>query len=199
MFTGIITATTPITNTQQLKDGLKLTLQIPEGWDDLVLGESIAVNGACLTVAALRPTEYEVILMPETLSKTTFSHRVPSVVNLERALVVGDRLSGHIVQGHIDDIGQVIRVSAAKGYELTIKFPIAQHQLVIHKGSITVDGVSLTVASCQTDRLSVAIIPHTLAHTTLGSLREYDEVNLEFDIIGKYATKTIEQDNNATS
>lgn len=186
MFTGIITATAKVNNTQQLKDGLRVKLERPDGWDDLVLGESIAVNGACLTIAALEDDQWEVFLMPETLAKTSFGKGLPAVVNLERAMVANERLSGHIVQGHVDCVGVVTNVVDADEYTVTVGFPAENESLVVYKGSITLNGVSLTVAAAKDNTLTVALIPHTLEHTTLGSLEVGDELNMEFDMIGKY-------------
>jgi len=124
--------------------------------------------------------------MPETLRLTTFGHAVPERVNLERALRLSDRLSGHLVQGHADTVGTVTRVGQDGEYRITLEFPAEHRDLVIKKGSIAVNGVSLTVADLQENHLTVAIIPHTLEHTTLGSLTEGTQANLEFDIVGKY-------------
>lgn len=191
MFTGIITATAPILSAKKQNNGLKLTLPIPDDWEDIEIGESIATNGACLTVSEKTETEYSVFLMPETLKITSFSHKLPKRLNLERALKIGDRLSGHIVQGHVDGVGEVSKIDETDGYRIFIKFPTNFRPLLIQKGSITIDGVSLTVASLTNNTFSVALIPHTLNHTTLGLLRLGDKVNLEFDIIGKYATNLI--------
>jgi riboflavin synthase len=189
MFTGIINAKTQINNTKKLKDGLEVDFKTPSGWDDLVLGESIAVNGVCLTVASMSEYEWTVLLMPETLAKTSFQKNMPKIVNLERAMPLTERLSGHIVQGHVDGVGKVVKVDPTSGYTISIEFPIENASLVIYKGSITIDGVSLTVTSCKENVLSVALIPHTLETTTLGSLQPDDFVNLEFDVIGKYVAK----------
>jgi riboflavin synthase len=198
MFTGIITETAPIKRTEKLENGLKLTFKKPK-WDDLELGESIATNGVCLTVTAIRDDEYDVFLMPETLSKTSFGHKIPERVNLERALSTGDRFGGHFVQGHVDGVGKVIKINKTNGHKIEIKFPAKNTQLVMYKGSITVDGVSLTIASCKEDLLSVALIPHTLQYTTLNTLKEGDMVNLEFDMLGKYVVNILGQKDYAAS
>lgn len=189
MFTGIITATTNVNFTKQLKQGRKVGFKKPAGWDDLVLGESIAVNGACLTVESLSDDEWTAVLMPETLAKTSFHDAMPAVVNLERALPLTERLSGHLVQGHVDGVGKVVQVRQNDDYVIAIEFPADQASLVIYKGSITVDGVSLTVSACKRNTLEVSLIPHTLSATTLGRLQLNDAVNLEFDVIGKYVTR----------
>jgi riboflavin synthase len=186
MFTGIITNTTVITGSHTDGDGLTLTFKKPKGWDDLVLGESIATNGVCLTVAAIRATEYDSFLMPETLHKTSFGVELPTAVNLERSLQASDRFGGHFVQGHVDGTGTINRIDTTDGWRVFIDFPPGNQELVIPKGSITLNGVSLTVADIADSTLSVALIPHTLETTTLDSLRVGEVVNLEFDTIGKY-------------
>lgn len=189
MFTGIITAKTKVSYTKQLKEGTEASFKTPEGWDDLEIGESIAVNGVCLTVSSINEREWTALLMPETLSKTSFHKNMPENVNLERALPLNQRLSGHIVQGHVDGVGKIIKVDKTNGYTISIEFPPENASLVIYKGSITIDGVSLTITSCEGNVLKVALIPHTLTTTTLGILQKDDLVNIEFDVIGKYVTK----------
>ena len=192
MFTGIITDTTPVTHQAKEDGGLRLTFKKPKSWKDLALGESINTNGACLTMAAIRSSEYDCQLMPETLSKTSFGSNVPATVNLERALSATDRFGGHFVQGHVDGVGKVTKIDSTGEYRLFISFEADKQDLVISKGSITIDGVSLTVAEIQGANFSVAIIPHTLKQTTLGLLKVGDVVNLEFDTIGKYVAKIME-------
>lgn len=193
MFTGIITDVTRVTP-GKMKDGiLKLAFKKPSGWTDLEIGESVATNGACLTVTAIRDDEYDCELMHETLDKTSFGVKVPEKVNLERSLSLKDRLSGHFVQGHVDNVGKVTEVSQTNGYELSVEFPKKYTNLVISKGSITIDGISLTVAKCTDTTLTVALIPHTLERTTIGTLKAGDTVNLEFDMLGKYIDRIIKQ------
>ncbi len=192
MFTGIITDTTSIVRSKKSKGGLTLTFQRPRGWDDLQLGESVATNGACLTVAALRDSEYDCVLIPETLNRTAFGSSLPEQVNLERAMGMADRFSGHFVQGHVDGIGTVRAIDTdASGWRLSIAFSPADKPLVIYKGSVTMNGVSLTVAAVEDNVLTVALIPHTLKHTTLESLQVGGAVNLEFDMIGKYVVNSL--------
>lgn len=192
VFTGIITQTAAVRRHAPDENGLVLTFARPASWIDLELGESIATNGACLTVAALRDDEYDCHLMSETLEKTTFGLAVPETVNLERSLSVADRFGGHFVQGHVDGMGRVSSIDKADGWVVNIEFAPEFAPLVIPKGSICVDGASLTVASTHGHRLSVALIPHTLEHTTLGKLRTGHVVNLEFDMVGKYIAKMME-------
>ena len=192
MFTGIISDTAQVTVTSQDETGMTLTFQRPAGWNDLMVGESIATNGICLTVAAVRENEYDCEVVPETIARTSFGTHVPEVVNLERALSLSDRLSGHLVQGHVDGIGRVVDVkNDSNGRRLIVSFDKSSRDLVIYKGSITIDGVSLTVSKVDEDTLEVALIPHTLEHTTIDSLKKGDEVNLEFDVIGKYVLNSV--------
>lgn len=191
MFTGIITDVTTIADSQETTDGLKLTFQKPKQWNDLQLGESVNTNGVCLTVAAIRQDEYDCLLMPETLTKTSFGQKLPDTVNLERSLTLKDRFGGHFVQGHVDETGRVIKVDDADGYRLSINFGTDNQALVIYKGSITINGVSLTVAAVDDGVLEVALIPHTLQNTTIGGLRSGDIVNLEFDVLGKYVVNSM--------
>lgn len=191
MFTGIVTHTTGVSKVTPDKGGLKLSFKRPAEWTDLQLGESVSTNGACLTISALRPKEYDVFLMPETLKKTSFGRAIPKEVNLERALGVGERFGGHFVQGHVDGIGTVTSIDDSDGWRIAIEFADEFRELVVPKGSIAVNGVSLTVAALKGTVLEVAIIPHTLKHTTLDSLMVGDQVNLEFDMIGKYAVSVM--------
>ncbi len=186
MFTGIITNVTEVVMQQKTAGGLRLTFKKPDGWKDLQLGESIATDGVCLTVAKIEPKYYECELVPETLSKTTFGIKVPERVNLERALAAGERFGGHFVQGHVDGVGTVELIDELGGYELEISCDPKSKNLIIPKGSITVNGVALTIASPKNSTFRVALVPHTLEHTTLSSLKAGDKVNLEFDMIGKY-------------
>lgn len=189
MFTGIVTNIAKVSAKPDESGGLTMTVTKPAGWDDLVLGESIATNGACLTVSEIRADSYDYYLMPETLAKTSFGSKAPTQVNLERSLSVKDRFGGHFVQGHVDGVGSVTKIDRADGYRLSIEFPESFTELVIYKGSITINGVSLTIAETKDTVLTVALIPHTLEHTTLGALEPGDKVNLEFDMIGKYVAK----------
>ena len=191
MFTGIISHTTEIKKAKKVSAGLTITFKRPRQWTDLVLGESVSVNGACLTVEGLNSNDFSCILMPETLKKTTFGELMPSIVNLERAMKAGDRLSGHFVQGHIDCVGKVLSIKKVGASEITIGFPGKFNNYVIDKGSITVNGVALTIVETEKNCLTVALIPYTLQHTNLGNLKVGDRVNLEFDMLGKYAAKAL--------
>lgn len=191
MFTGIVTNTASVKESKPVKDGLLVTFLRPKDWTDLKLGDSISTNGVCLTISALRPKEYDCLLMPETLKKSSFGRRVPKLVNLERSLKAGDRLDGHFVQGHVDGVGSVIKIDKTDGWRLFIDYPAGQRDLVVPKGSITVDGVALTIVDIKGSNFSVALIPHTLKTTTLKNLRVGDEVNLEFDVLGKYVVNIL--------
>lgn len=201
MFTGLITNIATVLRHRSVGEGLQLTLARPRSWDDLALGESVATNGVCLSVSALREVEYDCFVMGETLRKTTFGSPIadgfPTRVNLERAMTAGNRFGGHLVSGHVDGVGRVTTVDDADGYLLSVEFPIEGKGLVMSKGSICIDGVSLTVARVTGNVLSVALIPHSLENTTLGDLQVDSKVNLEFDMVGKYIANMMEarQDN----
>jgi riboflavin synthase len=154
-------------------------------------GDSIAVNGVCLTAVALERGAFAADLSDETLSRTTLGRLAPgALVNLERPLPATGRLGGHIVQGHVDGVGRVVALhEEAEGRRLEIEGPLALARYIVDKGSIAVDGVSLTVAGVTGRRFGVALIPHTCAVTTLGSLEPGTEVNLEVDILAKYVER----------
>lgn len=186
MFTGIISAKTSVSVVEQTDQGTVLSFKKPTGWDDLVLGESIATSGVCLTVSAIHTDSYECFVMPETLKRATFGMAIPQAVNLERAMQATDRFGGHFVQGHVDDTGIVTNIEDAEAWRLTLSFDPQYRSLVLLKGSVTIDGVALTVTELTPNTLTVDLIPHTREHTTIGSLTVGDHVNLEFDVLGKY-------------
>ena len=188
MFTGIVETIAAVT-AEKNEEITRFTIEKPTGWE-LTVGQSIAVNGTCLTVVSFDERGFAVELVAETLTKTSFGSNPPKKVNLERAMLAGGRFEGHIVQGHIDTVGTAI-VTATKenNWTLTVSFDQQFDYLVVPKGSITIDGVSLTVVDPRSRELSVALIPHTLENTTLGALKEGSQVNLEFDIVGKYLQK----------
>jgi len=166
---------------------VRLTIATPRPLARLALGESIAVNGACLTVTGRRGRRFTADVSPETLRRTTLGGLAPGTrVNLERALRLGDRLGGHIVQGHVDGVGRVEAIDP-DGDWLAYRFRAARAvaPYLIEKGSIAVDGVSLTVAACRGSRFTVALVPHTLAQTNLAARRPGDLVNLEADVLLK--------------
>ena len=196
MFTGLVEGVGEIVGLTPLAEGLKVTVKTPFPASELNLGESVAVAGACLTVVALAPPAASFEVSPETLARTTFPlKKVGDRVNLERSLRLGDRLDGHLVSGHVDAAGRVgqLRTGPAH-FQLQIELPGPLGALVIEKGSIAVDGVSLTVNSIKGAAFSVNIIPFTARNTTLGTLRVGDRVNLEADLIGKYVARLLGKD-----
>jgi riboflavin synthase len=187
MFTGIVTAVGRVAGRTGSAGGLELT--IASGYDDLDLGESVAVDGACLTVQARDAAGFTVHIIRTSLERTNFdTYAVDRKVNLERALRVGDRLGGHLVQGHVDGVGTVERVGARDDARLIdLRVPAEVARVSVPLGSITVDGVSLTInARPAADQIQISLIPFTLQHTTLGERRVGDRVHLEADTIGKY-------------
>ena len=156
-------------------------------------GESIAVNGACLTAYNIRSDRFTVDVSPESLSRTTLGTlTVGGRVNLERALRLSDRLGGHLVSGHVDCVGLLSGIRQEGDFTILVfSVPADQDRYIIEKGSISVDGISLTVNSCSKGSFSVSIIPHTMQSTTLGQLKSGSRVNIEVDIIGKYVEKLL--------
>jgi riboflavin synthase len=160
--------------------------------EDIKEGASIAVNGVCLTAVEIQPNGFWCDLSPETLARTNLGAlRAGSLVNLERPAAVGDRLSGHIVQGHVDGAAEFLSLEplADGNWWLKVRIPADLDRYVIHKGSITLDGVSLTVASLEGDMVGVAIIPHTYENTVMRSYGQGAAINVEVDLIGKYVEK----------
>ena len=196
MFTGLIQDIGTIKRVSTRGNYRVLRVQYGFAGDTLQIGESISCDGACLTVTEYDDNSFTVEASQETASRTIIEgYRVGSMVNLERALKTGDRLGGHIVSGHVDDIGVVDHVrTVGESLELGFKFDYAYDSLVIEKGSVAVNGVSLTVNGVKPGWLSVNIIPHTVRSTTLGSLKKSDRVNLEFDMLGKYIAKLMTRD-----
>lgn len=193
MFTGIISDISSVHASQTSEEGMTLTFDRPASWTDLALGESVNTNGICLTVAAIRKNQYDCFVIPETLKRTSFGKKLPKRVNLERALALNGRLDGHFVQGHVDRVGQVSSVEQGDGLRLSVTFDPSDRDLVVEKGSITIDGISLTVATVTDNVLTVALVPYTLEHSTIGELQVGDTLNLEFDIIGKYVINSLKK------
>lgn len=187
MFTGIVTAVGTVLDRHPGEDGMVLVVRAP--LSDLTLGESIAVDGACLTVHHVTGDGFEARLIGTTVDRTRFGEVEPGQrVNLERALQLGDRLGGHLVQGHVDGVGTIAALTERGDTRLLdIRVPGSVRAVTIPLGSVTVDGVSLTVnALPEPDLIQVALIPFTLQHTTLGERGPGDRVHLEGDTIGKY-------------
>ncbi len=188
MFTGIVEE---VGTAKALRSG-KLSVSADRVLEKTRLGDSVAVNGACLTVTALDSASFTVDVMPETLRRTNLGLLRPgSAVNLERALIVGGRLGGHFVQGHVDATGKVLEMKAeGDAVVARVAAPAEVLRYVVEKGFIAVDGVSLTVVGFDGTSFSVSLVGYTLKHTTLGNRRTGDAVNLEADIIAKYVEKT---------
>jgi len=188
LFTGIIQSTGRVERQQPNGAGARLTIATPRPLPGLAVGESIAVNGACLTVIARRSRAFTLDVAPETLRRTTLGHLAAGArVNLERSLRMGDRLGGHIVQGHVDGVGRLETITPdGAWFAYRFRAPRALSPYLIEKGSIAIDGVSLTVFACRGPTFTVALIPHTLAETTLGERGPGDRVNLEADVLLKH-------------
>ncbi|WP_172384522.1 riboflavin synthase [Streptomyces sp. MNP-20] len=193
MFTGIVEELGEVTAVETLADASRFRLRGPVVTDGAKHGDSIAVNGVCLTVVDHEGDEFTADVMAETLNRSSLGALVPgSKVNLERPTAVGARLGGHIVQGHVDSVGTVVRREASENWEIvTISLPADLARYVVEKGSITVDGVSLTVVDAGPDYFTVSLIPTTLALTTLGVKQPGDPVNLEVDVIAKYVERLL--------
>ena len=201
MFTGIITAVGQITNVQAKGDGLHLVVEVPVGYlDDVALGDSIAIQGACMTATQLQDNSFALDISRESLNKTVGLDQ-PGPVNLEKAMRLNDRLGGHLVSGHVDGVGKVAHFSqvandAYGSWLLRIEAPKELAPFLAYKGSIVVNGVSLTVnktedtaSACIVD---INVIPHTLENTTLGKLQQDQAVNLEIDLIARYVARMLE-------
>lgn len=194
MFTGLIEGTGTLLRVDRRGGDVRMLLRPSFPMDRLAVGESIAVDGACLTVTSFHGDVFTVDVSAETLRRTTLGCKTPgSRLNLERALRMGDRLGGHLVSGHVDGIG-VLKDRRVEGRSVGLLFEIPPHLsvYVVEKGSIAVNGISLTVNRCGEGRFEVNIIPHTGTETTIGDMQVGDEVNIETDLIGKYVAKMLE-------
>jgi riboflavin synthase len=201
MFTGIITAVGHITSAQAKGDGLQLVVEVPEGYlEDVTLGDSIAIQGACMTATQFKGNTFALDISRESLSKTVGLDKV-GPVNLEKAMRLNDRLGGHLVSGHVDGVGKVAHFSqvandAYGSWLLRIDAPKELAPFLAYKGSIVVNGVSLTVNKTEDSPnaciVDINLIPHTLQSTTLGKLKQGDAVNLEIDLIARYVARMLE-------
>ena len=192
MFTGIVEEIGQVTNLEWIKGNLALDIQC-SFIEELKVDQSIAHNGVCLTVVSMDEHSFRVEAIAETLRKSNLSDlRIGTLINLERCLKLGDRLDGHLVQGHVDTTGRCSEIKSEDGSWI-FKFEIDKefNTLLVSKGSVCVNGVSLTVADAGETDFSVAIIPYTYEHTNFNKLMVEDKVNIEFDIIGKYMQKHI--------
>jgi riboflavin synthase len=193
MFTGLIEATGRLASREATLSGARLRIESPLA-AEIRAGDSVAVNGVCLTAIVTDPDAMHADLGPETLRVTTLGGlAIGASVNLERPLRADGRVGGHFVQGHVDGVGQIQDRRADADFEwFTIGFPAGLARFLVSKGSIAVDGISLTVARLGTDRFDVQIVPYTLDHTNLASARIGDPVNLECDMVGKYVVRAAE-------
>ncbi|GAA3729993.1 riboflavin synthase [Streptomyces tremellae] len=193
MFTGIVEELGEVTAVEDLGDSCRFTLRGPLVTEGAKHGDSIAVNGVCLTVAEHGGDRFTADVMAETLGRSSLGAlTVGSPVNLERTVAVGGRLGGHIVQGHVDGTGSLVARTPSEHWEIVkIALPEGLSRYVVEKGSITVDGVSLTVVDAGPDYFTISLIPTTLALTTLGSKGPGDPVNLEVDILAKYVERLL--------
>ncbi|MEU9062986.1 riboflavin synthase [Streptomyces sp. NPDC048430] len=193
MFTGIVEELGEVTAVEKLDDASRFRLRGPVVTEGAKHGDSIAVNGVCLTVVDLGENEFTADVMAETLNRSSLGALAAgSRVNLERPMALGGRLGGHIVQGHVDGTGHIIERRVSENWEIVkISLPAGLTRYVVEKGSITVDGVSLTVVDAAPDHFTISLIPTTLALTTLGIKEPGDPVNLEVDVLAKYVERLL--------
>ena len=193
MFTGLIETTGAVARAAREATGIRLVIATALG-AELAPGDSIAVNGVCLTVASATPETLEAVLSPETLRVTTFGDVRPgALVNLERPLLARSRMGGHFVLGHVDGVGRIHALQPdGDCYWLDVDVPTALSPLMISKGSIAVDGISLTIADLRANRVRIQIVPYTFTHTSLQKSGPGDAVNLEADVIGKYVARLMQ-------
>jgi riboflavin synthase len=193
MFTGIVEELGTVATVEDQGDALRLTVRATTALDGTTLGDSISVNGCCLTVADLDENTWTADVMQETLDKTSLLGIGPGDrVNLERAMTADKRLGGHLVQGHVDGVGTVVRRQPSEHWDVVeISLPAELAKYVVPKGSICVDGVSLTVVDVHADSFTVSLIPETLARTTLGTRQPGHRVNLETDVIARHVEKLL--------
>jgi riboflavin synthase len=198
MFTGIIEEVGKILNIEQRGDNRRITVEAANTPKQLGTGQSVAVSGVCLTALDIKPKSFSADLAPETWMRTSFSRiREGALVNLELPMKADGRFGGHIVQGHVDGVGKLIGLEQIKdsgnrdseNWWLHIEMPTEIEKYTVFKGSIAIEGISLTVAKLEQNRCTIAIIPHTVEMTNLGSLKPGDPVNLEADLIAKYVEK----------
>ena len=193
MFTGLVEELGTVVSVEPQGDAMRLTIRATTVLEDAGLGDSISVNGCCLTVAARTEDTWTADVMQESLDKTSLGGVGPGDrVNLERAVTAGTRLGGHIVQGHVDGVGEVVRRSPSEHWEVVeITLPEHLSRYLVDKGSITVDGTSLTVVEAGESTFTISLIPETLTRTTLGLRQPGERVNLEVDVIAKYVEKLL--------
>jgi riboflavin synthase len=193
MFTGIVEQMGRVESVSETDDGVRLVIR-GDGLGELAIGASLAVNGVCLTAVETGPGRVALDVVPETLRRTNLgSLQVGSDLNLERPMPADGRFDGHIVQGHVDGVGTVVSITEeGDGVLMEVGVAAELHRYLVEKGSVTIDGVSLTVAGVTDEGFTVALIPHTLAITTLGLRKDGDEVNLEMDVLAKYVERLMQ-------
>lgn len=198
MFTGIVEEIGIVKSLEFKANGAKIVIGCQKVVEDVKIGDSIAIDGVCQTVIAFNSSEFSAEISDETLKVTTLGNlKSRNTVNLERALTLSSRLGGHIVSGHVDCMGKFINLEKLSDfYNLQFEIPEEQEKYVVYKGSITINGVSLTVANIVDNIVSVAIIPHTYNHTSLKDLKLGQDVNIETDILGKYVEKFLSTKDN---
>jgi len=191
VFTGLVEGIGTVVRLSTHRKVKRITLSVPETFIDLKAGDSLAVSGVCLTVENVKKGEVTLEAVPETLTRTTLGKlRVGARVNLERAVRADSRLGGHFVQGHVDGVGKVTTIRRmGETWVVAVSAPGGILAGLVEKGSVALDGVSLTITEVSGDGFGVVLVPHTLKHTTLGSWKEGGEVNIEGDILGKYVAR----------
>ena len=193
MFTGIVAEVGRVIRCQQTDRGRRLMVQAPGITEDLEVGDSVAVNGICLTAVEVDPPRFQMEAVAETLARTNLGEAAEgSSVNLERPVRLGGRLGGHVVQGHVDGVGVVLDIQPeGESRRVVLSVPEELERYLVYKGSVAVDGVALTVTAVGKRSFEVALIPHTLASTTLGSWKAGDKANIEVDILAKYVERLL--------
>ena len=195
MFTGLVEEKGSVLKVEPRPGGRRMWVGAERVLEDARIGDSVSVNGCCLTIVERTPESFAVDAVPETLQRTTIGALAPGEpVNLERAMRLDQRLGGHLVQGHVDGVAEVTAIAAeGEGRRLTLELPASLSRFVAEKGSIAIDGISLTVAACRGSRCEIALIPHTLAATTASGYRPGTRVNVEVDLMARYAARLLEE------
>ncbi len=196
MFTGLIEEVGKLKNIQSKVGGLEITVEAEKVLEDSKVGDSIAINGICLTITEIGENQFKFDVSQETINRSNIKYlKIGDYLNLERALRLSDRLGGHIVQGHVDTTGRIHSIiQKGEHTEFQISFPEEYKKLVIPKGSIAIDGISLTINEIKGNIISLNIIPHTIQSTNLQFRKQNDIVNIEFDILGKYVLNILESE-----
>ena len=196
MFTGIVRELGRVASVEEDDHALRLEIDAPETASQLAIGDSVSIGGCCLTATTVVNGSFSVTAVPESLGRTTLARLTPGAeVNLETAARAGDPLGGHYVQGHVDAVGRVASVERdGEDVRVWVQAPSELLRYCVEKGSIAVDGVSLAISALRESAFEVALVPHTLAQTTLGRLEQGDQVNLEADVLAKYVEKLIDPD-----